>query len=88
MSSTRRAWIVAACIGAVETLKDQGVCRWNYPLRSLQQCAMNNIKSYYQAKKLSATSSSAVSDKKKRSKEESMRKVMDLNCWGPSTIKF
>ena len=31
---------------------------------------------------------SAVSDKIKRPKEESMSKVMDLSCWGPSTVKF
>ncbi|KAK7846386.1 hypothetical protein CFP56_008032 [Quercus suber] len=42
----------------------------------------NNIKSCYQAKELSAKSSSAVSDKKKRLMEESKRKIMDLNCWG------
>ncbi|KAK7818006.1 hypothetical protein CFP56_041853, partial [Quercus suber] len=50
--------------------------------------AKNNIKSCFQAKELSAKSSSAVSGKKKRSKDESMRKIMDLNCWGPSTCKF
>ncbi|KAK7860194.1 hypothetical protein CFP56_042156 [Quercus suber] len=69
------------------TLKDQGVCSCTrcYLLRLLQECAKNNIKSCYQAKELSAKSSSAVSDKKNRSKEESMGKVTDLNCWGPST---
>ncbi|KAL4619420.1 hypothetical protein ACB092_06G078200 [Castanea dentata] len=70
------------------TLNDQGVCSWNYPNRSPHQCTKNDLKSYYQAKEVSATSSSAVSDKKKRSKEESMRKIMDLSCWGPSTTKF
>ena len=47
-------WMVATSIAVVEALKDQGVCKWNYPLRSLHQHAKNIIKSYYQAKKLSA----------------------------------
>ncbi|PHT71858.1 hypothetical protein T459_22643 [Capsicum annuum] len=55
MSSSRRAWMVAASIRAVEVLKDQvGLCRWNYPLRSLAQHTKNNIRSYSQAKKLSS----------------------------------
>ncbi|KAJ1383787.1 hypothetical protein SESBI_43084 [Sesbania bispinosa] len=88
-SAATKAWIVASNIGAVEALKDQlGVCRWNYTLRSLQQHVKNNIRSYTQAKKLSSASSAAVSNKVKRTKEESMKKVMDLNCWGPSTIRF
>ena len=66
------------------TLKDQagGVCsctRCSLLIRSLQECAKNNIKSCYQAKELSAKSSSAVSDnKQKRSKEESIRKIMSF----------
>ncbi|KAG2685716.1 hypothetical protein I3843_10G129500 [Carya illinoinensis] len=88
MSSACKAWVVAASIAAVETLKDQGVCRWNFIIRSMQQHAKNNIRSYYQAKKLSAQTSSAISHQMKRSKEESVRKVMDLSCWGPSTIRF
>lgn len=90
MSATTKAWVVASSIGAVEAMKDQlGVCRWNYVLRSLQQHVKNNIRAYNQARKLSCASAAAVSNKvKKRSKEESMRKVMDLNCWGPSTIRF
>ncbi|XP_060189623.1 uncharacterized protein LOC132618607 [Lycium barbarum] len=86
MSSSRRAWIVAASVGAVEALKDQvGLCRWNYPLRSLAQHTKNNIRSYSQAKKLSSSSSSLVarSDKAKQS-EESLRTVMYLSCWGPN----
>ncbi|XP_060187924.1 uncharacterized protein LOC132617065 [Lycium barbarum] len=83
MSSSRRAWIVAASVGAVEALKDQvGLCRWNYPLRSLAQHTKNNIRSYSQAKKLSS-SLIANSDKANQS-EESLRKVMYLSCWGPN----
>ena len=88
MNSACKAWIVATSIAAVETLKDQGVCRWNFVIRSMQQHAKNNIRSYYQAKKLSAQSSSAISNSIKRSKEDSIRKVMDLSCWGPNTIRF
>ncbi|KAK7848076.1 uncharacterized protein LOC112001059 [Quercus suber] len=88
MNSACKAWIVASSIAAVETLKDQGVCRWNFVMRSVHQHAKNNIRSYYQAKKLSAQSSSAISNTIMRSKEESMRKVLDLSCWGPNTIRF
>ncbi|KAM3222036.1 hypothetical protein T459_20067 [Capsicum annuum] len=81
MSSSRRAWIVAASIGAVEALKDQvGLCRWNYPLRCVAQHTKNNIRSYSQAKKLS---SSLIANKAEQS-EESLRKVMYLSCWGPN----
>ncbi|KAK2423910.1 hypothetical protein QL285_034329 [Trifolium repens] len=89
MSAATRAWVVASSIGAVEALKDQlGVCRWNYAFRSVHQYAKNNIRSYTQAMKLSSVSSAAVSNKVKRTKEESMKKVLDLNCWGPSTARF
>ncbi|OMP04610.1 hypothetical protein COLO4_09495 [Corchorus olitorius] len=92
MSSSARAWVAAASIGAVEALKDQGFCRWNYALRSIQQHAKNNIRSYNsQAKKLSVPSSSALSRKlgeneieKLKKSEESLRTVMYLSCWGPN----
>ncbi|XP_010277916.1 PREDICTED: uncharacterized protein LOC104612256 [Nelumbo nucifera] len=81
--STKKAWIVGASVGAVEVLKDQGFCRWNYTIRSLHQHANNNLRSYSQAKKLSS-SSSAMKKTTKRMKqtEESLRKVMYLSCWG------
>ncbi|GMI74795.1 Wound-induced polypeptide 3 [Hibiscus trionum] len=83
MSSTSRAWVVAASIGAVEALKDQGVCRWNYTLRSAVQHAKNHLRSASQAKNnLSSQSSAAIS--KSRQSEESLRKVMYLSCWGPN----
>ncbi|XP_004487649.2 uncharacterized protein [Cicer arietinum] len=90
MSATTKAWIVASSIGTVEALKDQlGVCRWNYALRSMQQHVKNHIRSYTKATNLSNSPSSAVvSNKGKRSKEDSMKKVMDLSCWGPTTIRF
>ncbi|XP_022717963.1 uncharacterized protein LOC111276485 [Durio zibethinus] len=101
---TGKAWVVAATIGAVEALKDQGICRWNYTITSLVQHANNNIRSLTQAKMTSSYSSSssssssaaagaaAVSNKlreeKRRKAEENMRKVIDLNCWGPTTVRF
>ncbi|KAI4333743.1 hypothetical protein L6164_018513 [Bauhinia variegata] len=90
MCAATRAWVVASSLGAVEALKDQlGVCRWNYVMRCLQQHAKNNLRAYAQAEKLSYASTAAVSDKvRKRTKEESMKKVMDLSCWGPNTTKF
>ncbi|XVF78040.1 hypothetical protein PTKIN_Ptkin14bG0096300 [Pterospermum kingtungense] len=91
MSSSTRAWIAAASVGAVEALKDQGFCRWNYSLRSIQQHVKNNIRSSsHQAMKLSVPSSSALSkklirdDEKLKKSEESLRTVMYLSCWGPN----
>ncbi|XP_068309821.1 uncharacterized protein [Pyrus communis] len=89
MSAACRAWVVAASIGAVEAVKDQGICRWNGVLRSVHQHAKNNIRSYSQAKKLISDSSySAISITMQRSQEEKLRKVMELNCWGPNTLRF
>ncbi|MBA0550090.1 hypothetical protein Gotur_026990, partial [Gossypium turneri] len=88
--SASKAWIVAATIGAVEALKDQGICRWNYTIRSLHQHAKNNIRSSsFFSSSSSSSSAAAVSNKlreeKMRKAEQTMKKVMDLNCWGPNT---
>ncbi|KAJ6745022.1 DUF3774 DOMAIN PROTEIN-RELATED [Salix purpurea] len=87
MSSASKAWMVAAAIGGVEALKDQGFCRWNYTLRSLHQHAKNHVRSASQAKMLSSSSSAMISNKvkgvKAKQSEESLRKVMYLSCWGP-----
>ncbi|XP_006357541.1 uncharacterized protein [Solanum tuberosum] len=92
MSSTGRAWVTAVSLGVVEALKDQGVCRWNYTIRAINQHAKNNLRSYSHAKKLSSQSSSSSSLvsanklelKKVKQPEESLRKVMYLSCWGPN----
>ncbi len=84
--------MVAASIGVVEALKDQGLCRWNYALRSIQQHAKTNIRSYSQANKklsLPSSSSSALLTKKLGNdqitkSEESLRTVMYLSSWGPN----
>ncbi|XP_062079660.1 uncharacterized protein LOC133784242 [Humulus lupulus] len=88
MSLTSKAWIVAASIGAVEAFKDQGICRWNYVLRSLQQNAKTNIRSSSQAIRSFSFQSVAVSQKirddKIKQSEDSLRTVMYLSCWGPN----
>ncbi|KAJ6975955.1 hypothetical protein NC653_031702 [Populus alba x Populus x berolinensis] len=88
MSSASKAWAVAASIAAVEALKDQGFCRWNYTIRSLHQHAKNQLRSFSLAKKLSSQTSTAVPGKlrenqKSKQSEESLRKVMYLSSWGP-----
>ncbi|KAJ6293152.1 hypothetical protein OIU78_025186 [Salix suchowensis] len=102
-AAATKAWIVAASIGAVEALKDQGICRWNYTMRSLHQHAKNNVRSFSQSKipaSSSASSSSsslsaaaaAVSNEiqkaKMKRRERSLEKTMNLSCWGPSTGRF
>ncbi|XP_012479754.1 uncharacterized protein LOC105794913 [Gossypium raimondii] len=84
--SSSRAWIAAASIGAVEALKDQGICRWNYTARSVVQHAKNHVRSASQVKNLSSQSSAAISKGLLQSKqsEESLRTVMYLSCWGPN----
>jgi len=89
MSSTSRAWAAAASVAVVEALKDQGICRWNHTLKSLQNHVKNNVRSFSQAKTLSSSSSFMVSNsnrqqQKAKQSEESLRKVMYLSCWGPN----
>ncbi|KAK6918985.1 Protein of unknown function wound-induced [Dillenia turbinata] len=89
MSWTRRAWIVAASVGAVETLKDQlGLCRWDYTIRCINQHARTNIiRSLSQAQRrlVSQSSSSMACNsfgvEKLQQSEESMRKIIYLSCW-------
>ncbi|CAA2958467.1 Hypothetical predicted protein [Olea europaea subsp. europaea] len=76
---------VAASIGSVEALKDQGVCMWNYPLRLLHNQARKNLKSYYRTQilpptgKFPSSTATAVVGKMKR-REKSTEKVMDFIC--------
>ncbi|XP_006360122.1 uncharacterized protein [Solanum tuberosum] len=89
------AWIVAASIGAVEALKDQGFARWNYALRSIHHyaktnlIASNNTSAWrFSTAPAVASSPAIVSGEKLRKTEETLSKVIDLNCWGPSTVRF
>ncbi|KAI9110437.1 hypothetical protein K1719_018597 [Acacia pycnantha] len=63
MSSTSRAWVVATSVGVVESLKVQGVCKWNYLLRSVQQHLKNQSGFVSQANNLSSSSASAMASK-------------------------
>ncbi|GMN63483.1 hypothetical protein TIFTF001_032550 [Ficus carica] len=88
-SSASRGWGVATSIAVVDALKDQGVCRWNSALRSIQQHAKTNLRSSSQANKFPASQfSPAVAKKLKdgnlKQSEESLRTVMYLSCWGPN----
>ncbi|KAF7823054.1 wound-responsive family protein [Senna tora] len=86
MSSASRAWTwsVAASVGVVEALKDQGICRWNHVLRAAQQHVKSHARSLSQAKKLSSMASTRLKDDKAKQSEESLRTVMYLSCWGPN----
>ncbi|KAL6538372.1 hypothetical protein OROGR_012360 [Orobanche gracilis] len=104
IGSSRNGLIVASSIGAVEAREDQlGVCRWNYGLRLIQQNAKRSVKSYYQTHLLpsnssyhSSSSSSGDDDgsemmvlgKNTHRREMGLKKVMDLSCWGPTTVRF
>lgn len=92
----RSGWIVATSIGAVEALKDQlGVCRWNYAFRSINNRAKTSVQSYYQSHALSSPKSSSLGSSERMMmrekidrREMGVKKMMDLSCWGPPTVKF
>ncbi|KAK4792784.1 hypothetical protein SAY86_023219 [Trapa natans] len=91
MSSKRGSCVVAASMAVVEAMKDQGICRWNYPIRSAcQRAKSRGSGSVSQAKNLSpqsvsSTGSSKVrEDERVRQSEDSLRKIMYLSCWGPN----
>ncbi|XVE50403.1 hypothetical protein DITRI_Ditri01bG0160000 [Diplodiscus trichospermus] len=90
-------WIVAAAIGVVETLKDQGICRWNYTIRSVNQHAKNKIRGFAEPKILSCSSSSSYCLSKMMTISNEMRYynkmkkseiVLHMSCLGPTTTRF
>ncbi|CAI0550124.1 unnamed protein product [Linum tenue] len=89
MSSTSRAWMAAVAVGAVEAMKDQGLCRWNYAIRSIHQHAKNKIRSssisQQQLKPRQGIGGARkmVEQEKATRAEESLKTVMYLSCWGP-----
>ncbi|URD91387.1 Pyridine nucleotide-disulfide oxidoreductase [Musa troglodytarum] len=91
-SRSKASLVVAASLAAVEALKDQaGLCRWNYMLRSLHQRAKNSSGGNGQFPQAKLTIPSVepwrrggvgAVERAKRT-EQSMGKVMYLECWGP-----
>lgn len=76
---------IAASVGAIEALKDQGFWRWNHGIRALNQSAKNNVRSYSQANKLSSSSivQSKTRDEKVKAGWGIFEKVTYLGCLGP-----
>ncbi|PWA89301.1 hypothetical protein CTI12_AA034760 [Artemisia annua] len=84
--AVRKAWLVAASIGAVEASKDQGVARWNGPLRELHRHAETKLTSSYL--KTTLCSMTGGEYRMKRTKDGSMNKVMEMNYFGPNSVRF
>ncbi|KAJ0247326.1 hypothetical protein HA466_0167540 [Hirschfeldia incana] len=87
------SWTVATVIAVVEVLKDQGVARWNYPLRLLHKNAMAHVRTVIIPSRSSppdAASSSSSADiiRSKQHKTKSFEKAMGLSCFGPTTVRF
>ncbi|CAO2833469.1 unnamed protein product [Amaranthus hypochondriacus] len=86
-----KSYIVAASMATVEALKDQGFARWNYPIRSLHHRLKSNLKSTFSQSSKAASSSSMASEIAKttiQSTEMNIKKVMEIDCFGPSTVRF
>ncbi|XP_024005395.1 uncharacterized protein LOC112082213 [Eutrema salsugineum] len=90
------SWAVATAIAVVEVLKDQGVARWNYPLRLLNKEAMARVRTITVPSRPSplppppASSSSSSADfiRSKQAKTTSFEKAIGLSCFGPTTVRF
>uniref|UniRef100_A0A803MH48 Uncharacterized protein n=1 Tax=Chenopodium quinoa TaxID=63459 RepID=A0A803MH48_CHEQI len=95
-TSACRSYVAAASIATVEALKDQGFARWNYPLRLLHNRLKTNLLSSIPQSSKAAASSSAASEmgskisKKEKMKQTEMKikRVMEIDCFGPSTVRF
>ncbi|CAF2240577.1 hypothetical protein BRARA_H01261 [Brassica rapa] len=89
------SWTVATVIAVVEVLKDQGVARWNYPLRLLHKNAMAHVRTIIIPSRSSpsppppaTSSSSADIIRSKQHMTKSFEKAMGLSCFGPTTVRF
>ncbi|KAL2943990.1 Coenzyme PQQ synthesis protein B [Bienertia sinuspersici] len=94
-ANAARSYIVAASIATVEALKDQGFARWNYPLRNLHYRLKSSLRSPFSQSSKAVSSSSAASDmgseitnRALNKTERNLKKVMEIDCFGPSTIRF
>ncbi|KAL5731233.1 hypothetical protein ACHQM5_003982 [Ranunculus cassubicifolius] len=81
----RKAWMVAAGLGVVGTLKDQGgLCRLSSSLRSLHQHVERNLASVSQSKRFNSSSTTAAvlqREERLKQSDETLSKVMYLNSW-------
>ncbi|KAL1215852.1 hypothetical protein V5N11_024381 [Cardamine amara subsp. amara] len=87
------SWAVATAIAVVEVLKDQGVARWNYPLRLLHKEAMARVRTISVPSRpspppSSSSSADVISSKRTKSKTTSFEKAMGISCFGPTTVRF
>ncbi|CAO2836027.1 unnamed protein product [Amaranthus hypochondriacus] len=86
--NTTKTLFVAASIATFGALKEHGFSRLNNPIRSLHQHTKNNLRSYFQAKRVSSSTSNAISnnfkDEKLKQSEDSLKNVLFLSCWGPN----
>ncbi|CAH8369095.1 unnamed protein product [Eruca vesicaria subsp. sativa] len=87
------SWTVATVIAVVEVLKDQGVARWNYPLRLLHKNVMARVRtitipSRFSAPPPASSSNSADIIRSKQHMTTSFEKAMGLSCFGPTTVRF
>ncbi|CAL9090693.1 unnamed protein product [Musa acuminata var. zebrina] len=81
-SASKTSLMAAACVAAVEALKDQaGLCRWNYALRSLHHRAKHSIAPFSQTNRMSSAidrwrkGGEGAVERAKRT-EESMTKII------------
>ncbi|PWA81040.1 hypothetical protein CTI12_AA191320 [Artemisia annua] len=86
--ATVKAWLVVVSIGSVVALKDQGIAKWNGPLKTLHQHAKTKYKKTIDdryARSFSVGSEMMVGKyRSKKTKVERMNKVMEINCFGPN----
>ncbi|EOA32845.1 hypothetical protein CARUB_v10016160mg, partial [Capsella rubella] len=81
------SWMVATAIAAVEA-------RWNYPLRLFNKDVKARLRAIAvssRSRSSSSSSSEVVRDSNHplpTKSEASMERVMGLNCFGPTTVRF